>query len=1069
MKDPQLNLRMFGSFRALRGQETLPRLNAHAQHLLAVLGCSIGRPTGRSMLADLIWPSAGNKGKHSLSQLLYGLRRSLPARTIIADASFVELNNASVRVDIIDFNNAMQFDQWATAIELYAGPFLDGIPYVSDELDDWRLERASSFESDVVFAYRILLENALAAEDHVCAAGIAQRALSVAPLVEQFAAARVQSLAAAGEVTRALRELESFRRRFLLEVGLIPASLSDAVEQRVARMTAVGSFQAPNSVHVRTVGRTLELAEARRCWSNSAEGCQFLLLRGEPGIGKTRVFEHTVKRAVLEGGRAFVHTAAEVEESLPYSGVVGIMREGIRDFDASTIQGDWRQILSRLAPELFPGVIPGPPNEQPRIIWEAVVQFFLAAATRERLIIGIDNYQWFDDRSVQLLAYMFKRLIDQPILIICAGRNGLLPHDDSGGRLSTIELRELSREAVAEVIDEFESRYAIKIAPSTRHMLTAQVGGRPFFLIEALRQLRESGGASENESLASLFSSGGVAKQIVTRVQHLQSAPRSIAFVAALINREMPLHLLARITQLPPMCATEAAVSLMAMGIFADAPKARFAHDLMRELALRAMNDSERVLWHARIAETLETSKLSNPKEIAAHYERAGEHRRAYTFAKKAAMEAMAFHAYADAEEEYVRMLRCASPVEQHAAEGEFVDFVARSGRYGRMIEMLPQLEESFAQRGFATGLLVAALARFEAGQGAGKFSFDQLVEQAREIVRLAETTSPKNMTAAMWLVADLIRRSGDMASISHLARLIAAQAELARSEDAGDMLCVAAMLGGASEGVAFAEPLATRAIELTKGNEDPVTNARALFAHGTTMLWKGNLLQADLDYSNALQFAVRWGPEGLLHSIQSNYAVVKMERSEFSMAEELAKSVIDDSRRRNTKTYSYCNLALIYIRQGRIELARDTLTEMIESEVGSVEPWVNVHVEALVGTTDLLMGDGVSAVRRAKSVRHALLADRHPGDSSHLHLLVAKLDSINGDAAAAANRLLRAGRELSSRDFIPGSRLVIAAAELQHSLGLPWNRQLVERLAEAAHSGGASLLFSEAVSLLKS
>jgi DNA-binding SARP family transcriptional activator len=1063
MTNNKLVIQVLGSFK-LSGPQSF-RVSAHSQYFIALLACNVRGVLQRAHLAEMLWPGSGGKGRHSLSQLIYELRRLLPHRALVVDSRVIMLNEELTSTDWAEFKSAVKHEHWSRAVELYTGRFLENAPYVNDGLDDWRISMAATLEGEAIRAYAGVIDEALCAEDHSAAASFALRALAAVPLHEEFARVRVQSLAASGDVARALRELEVLRHRYLSEVGFLPPSLSDAASQQIVRLASVGSYHPSSAVHLRIVGRARELAETRWSWHASAHNCQWCFITGEPGIGKTRLLEHTVKRAVLEGARPFVYTSSAVEAGLPYSGIVGLMRDGIRDTDAAFITDRWKQALAALGPELFPD-IKSLGEEQPRVIWEAAAQFFAAAARRDRIVLAFDDCHWLDEQSLQLVTYIGKRLAEQQLFVMFAGRSdSRLPNAESG--LTSVELRELSTGAIEEMIVEFEANYGVALSPRTRHMLISQVGGRPFFLVEAFRHLRDCRDAPGEETLSALLSSGGVAKQLIKRMQELPSEQRMLIFVSALINREMPLHALARIADLSPASIAEATAKLAALGIFADSANVRFTHDLMRELALLTISSSERMLWHARIAETLEQSDRSSTREIATHYEGAGEARRAYTFAKRAAADAMKVNAYADAEENYLRMLRCASVAERYEAQVAFTEFAARSSRYEQLIVMLPEFEESFAARGFEKGLLITALARFQARQATGQVGFDELVTQAREIVQLAKTADPSSINAVMWLVADHIRRSGDTSSLDHFSRLLARHAEAAGDEEAADMLCIAAMLGGVGEGVSYAEPLAHRAVEIARRGAHPVANSRALFAQGTVMLWKGDLLLARKAYQEALELVEEWGPDGLLHSIQSNLAVVELERGHFEHAEQMARAVINASPRSSNRPYSFGNLALIYLRQERLEEARKTLDQMVKVGVHALEPWIRVHVDALYGLVDLGLGRTAEAAKRAMCVRRALQHAKFPGDSSHLYLLLAKIDCLEGDPANVVRRLCAAGTDLVRRDYIAGSRLLLAMVGTQQEYSLKVELELAEEIAIAARRGGATLLAREASAVL--
>ncbi|HEV3050816.1 MAG TPA: hypothetical protein VGX50_10925, partial [Longimicrobium sp.] len=131
--------------------------------LIAILAAARGRPVGRERIMGLLWAdSPADAARHSLSEGLYVLRKDLGEESFVVQGDQVALNLSRVRIDLDDFERAMEEGRWEDAVGAYAAPFLDGF-YVSDapEFERWvegerdRLARAYG---------RALEELALAAE-----------------------------------------------------------------------------------------------------------------------------------------------------------------------------------------------------------------------------------------------------------------------------------------------------------------------------------------------------------------------------------------------------------------------------------------------------------------------------------------------------------------------------------------------------------------------------------------------------------------------------------------------------------------------------------------------------------------------------------------------------------------------------------------------------------------------------------------------------------------------------------------------------------------------------------------
>jgi DNA-binding SARP family transcriptional activator len=107
----------------LTGAATQPRRLA----VLGLLARCGTRTTTRDKLIDLVWPDASeDQGRRALTQALYALRRELGGDDVFLGAQDLRLNPERVRVDLWDFERALAEDDPARAVEVYAGPFLDG-------------------------------------------------------------------------------------------------------------------------------------------------------------------------------------------------------------------------------------------------------------------------------------------------------------------------------------------------------------------------------------------------------------------------------------------------------------------------------------------------------------------------------------------------------------------------------------------------------------------------------------------------------------------------------------------------------------------------------------------------------------------------------------------------------------------------------------------------------------------------------------------------------------------------------------------------------------------------------
>lgn len=181
----------------------------------------------RDELVALLWPDASpQQGRHSLSQLLYAVRRTAWGHDIDASATRLRWRPGT---DVASFALALSVGDWERAIVLYQGPLLQGACAApSPTYQDWLFS-----ERDQLHAgwRRALLERAGALEYRgrpEDAIPLLRRLLGADGLLEAAAQALIRCELRLGHRDAALRAFERFRQRLADELGLepLPATLT---------------------------------------------------------------------------------------------------------------------------------------------------------------------------------------------------------------------------------------------------------------------------------------------------------------------------------------------------------------------------------------------------------------------------------------------------------------------------------------------------------------------------------------------------------------------------------------------------------------------------------------------------------------------------------------------------------------------------------------------------------------------------------------------------------------------------------------------------------------------------
>jgi hypothetical protein len=148
-----------------------------------------------------------------------------------------------------------------------------------------------------------------------------------------------------------------------------------------------------------------------------------LLVLGEPGIGKSSLLRDVVSHAA---GLVVLETVGvPTEEHLPFAGLHDLLRPVLSAADV--LPATQRRALSAAF-----GAGDGPPPE-PFMIALAVLNLLAEVASRRPLLVVIDDVQWLDQPTRDVLAFVARRVGGDPIVIIAAARTGYLGPATVGG------------------------------------------------------------------------------------------------------------------------------------------------------------------------------------------------------------------------------------------------------------------------------------------------------------------------------------------------------------------------------------------------------------------------------------------------------------------------------------------------------------------------------------------------------------------------------------------------------------------------------------------------------------
>jgi len=370
------------------------------------------------------------------------------------------------------------------------------------------------------------------------------------------------------------------------------------------------------------VGRDQELVQLEAALAAARMGRGGLLLvAGEAGVGKTRL----ATTSLADSGMRILDGAAVEEATAPYGPVVAAFRAYLRaEPDGLRDCGPLSDQLALILPELGPK----PQDGDRPALFEAICCAFQAIARNRPAAVLLDDLQWADDATLELLPALAAVLEQEPLLVIGTYRSDEMPRGHPVRRLRT-ELRRSRRlrEVVVEPLD------AEGAAALTAHVVGRPVGaalaamihdrtqGVPFFIEEladalgASGLLRDDGEMVELARRADLPLPESVRDAVLLRAERLSGSARQALEVAAVVGARFDLSLVLQ------LAGEQGLAEAIQSGFVVEREPGHgaFRHALTREALYGAVTWTRRRSLHAEVAAWLEAGGAS-PAEVAEHW-----------------------------------------------------------------------------------------------------------------------------------------------------------------------------------------------------------------------------------------------------------------------------------------------------------------------------------------------------------------------------------------------------------------------------------------------------------------
>ena len=323
-----------------------------------------------------------------------------------------------------------------------------------------------------------------------------------------------------------------------------------------------------------------------------------LVISGEPGVGKTALLNYLAEQAAE--CRVLHATGVQSEMELAFAAVHQLCSPILEE--ANRLPAPQRDAL-RTAFGLSSGAAP-----DKFLIGLAVLNLLSEVAEQRPLVCVVDDEQWIDRTSAQILGFVARRLVAESVGLVFAAR---VPSDDLAGLPELV----LAGLPAAEARILLETELTGPLDGRVRDLIIAETRGNPLALLELSRGARFDQLAGGFGLLGAVQPSERVEESFRRRIEALPMQTRRLLLVAAADPVGDPALVSRAATRLG--IGGEAAAPAHEAGVVHFDTRVRFRHPLMRSVIYQSASLEERQSVHRALAEV--TDPEHDPDRRAWH------------------------------------------------------------------------------------------------------------------------------------------------------------------------------------------------------------------------------------------------------------------------------------------------------------------------------------------------------------------------------------------------------------------------------------------------------------------
>jgi class 3 adenylate cyclase/predicted ATPase len=432
------------------------------------------------------------------------------------------------------------------------------------------------------------------------------------------------------------------------------------------------------------VGRELEVEALLARWEQAKRGAgQVILLRGEPGIGKSRLVQVVRRRLSTEPHTWLEGRCSAYHEHSAFFPVVGVLESALGFEIGDPVEVKLEKLdralegLDLSSPEpqslladllfLSPGGVSGASlavsaEVRRRRTLEVLQHGLLTIATRQPVVLVIEDLHWADPSTLGLLTALIDKLPNAAALVVLTFRPEFVPPWAERPHVTQIPLSALEQPQVEALVTAIAGDRVL--SKDVVERVAERTDGVPLFAEELTQAVLEASSLRERQDEKDPTRAtpsdipSTLRESLMARLDRLGSA-REVAQLAAVLGRDFSREVLEAVSSLDHETLAHALEQIEATELLyhrGASPRVTyvFKHALIRDAAYESLMKSTRKKMHSAIADTLEARfpdvAQTNPELLAHHFEQAHRIVEAIRYLNQAADHALARCAYEEAD-----------------------------------------------------------------------------------------------------------------------------------------------------------------------------------------------------------------------------------------------------------------------------------------------------------------------------------------------------------------------------------------------------------------------------------